>query len=152
LIVLLRERPEALPLVAAWRFGEWGENYPGETLEQWQRGLEKEAAGDGIPTVLVALDDNKAVGTASLVQHDIEGDPRSPWLASVFVAPEVRGRGIASALVSEIERRATRLGTTRLYLFTANKMSLYARLGWRGIERRMYQGKAIEIMAKDLAR
>jgi GNAT superfamily N-acetyltransferase len=150
LIVLLRERPEALPLVAAWRFGEWGGNHPGETLEQWQRGLEQEAAGDGIPTVLVALDDSKPVGTASLVQHDIDDDPRSPWLASVFVAPEARGAGVASALVSEIERRATRIGTTRLYLFTTNKMSLYARLGWRGIERRTYQGKAIEIMAKDL--
>lgn len=61
---------------------------------------------DRVPIVLVARDDaGPMVGTASLLFDDLEGDPRNPWLASVFVPPEQRGKGIASALVVAIEER-----------------------------------------------
>jgi N-acetylglutamate synthase-like GNAT family acetyltransferase len=69
----------------------------------------------------------------------------------VFVPPDARGRGIASALVRAIEARAAALGIGRLYLFTTNKVQLYARLGWTSIERREYQGKPIAVMARDLS-
>jgi GNAT superfamily N-acetyltransferase len=65
---------------------------------------------DRIPIVLVARDDaGPMVGTASLLFDDLEGDPRNPWLASVFVPAEQRGKGIASALVVAIEDAARRL-------------------------------------------
>ncbi len=51
---------------------------------------------------------------------DLEGDPRNPWLASVFVPAEQRGKGIASALVAAIEDAARRLGYPTLYLFTTS--------------------------------
>jgi GNAT superfamily N-acetyltransferase len=146
----LAAHPDAIPVVAQWCFGEWGALYPGETLEDWRRAIARDAAGDGIPTVLVALDARAPVGTASLVAHDIDDDPRGPWLASVFVAPAARGRGVASALVGAVEGRAAGLGVARLHLFTTSKMPLYAGLGWRTIERRDYRGKRIEIMTKTL--
>jgi GNAT superfamily N-acetyltransferase len=46
------------------------------------------------------------VGTASLLFDDLEGDPRNPWFASVFMPAEQRGKGIASALVAAIEDAA----------------------------------------------
>ena len=64
---------------------------------------------DRMPIVFVALDDaGTLVGTASLLFNDLEGDPRNPWLASVFVPAEQRGKGIASALVAAIEAVARR--------------------------------------------
>ena len=69
------------------------------------------------------------VGTASLIFDDLEGDPRNPWLASVYVPPEHRGKGIASALVGVVEDAARRLGYARLYLFTTSATALYAAPG-----------------------
>ena len=44
----------------------------------------------------------------------ITGDPRNPWLASVFVPAEHRGKGIASALVRAVEDAARRHPHDRL--------------------------------------
>ena len=75
---------------------------------------------DRVPIAFVALDDDGGiVGTASLIFDDLEGDPRNPWLASVYVPPEQRKKGIASALVRTVEDAARRLGYSRLYLFTS---------------------------------
>ena len=106
---------------------------------------------DRVPIAFVALDDaGGIIGTASLIFDDLEGDPRNPWLASVFVPPEWRGRGIASALVCPVEAAARRLGYARLYLFTTSASALYAGLGWRPLEQGDYRGERIQIMDKTL--
>ena len=106
---------------------------------------------DRVPVVFVALDDADAiVGTASLTFDDLVGDPRNPWLASVFVPPEQRGKGIASALVRTVEDAARRFGYASLYLFTASAGPLYAGLGWRALEQRDYRGERIQVMDKAL--
>jgi predicted N-acetyltransferase YhbS len=106
---------------------------------------------DRVPIVLVALDDaGTLVGTASLLFDDLEGDPRNPWLASVFVPAERRGKGIASALVAAIEAAARRFGHPMLYLFTTSAARLYAGLGWRALEQRDFRGEHIQVMDKAL--
>lgn len=99
----------------------------------------------------VALDaEGGLVGTASLIFDDLEGDPRNPWLASVFVPPEQRGQKIASSLVRRVEEAARRIGYSRLYLFTTSACALYAALGWRALEQRDYRGESIQVMDKAL--
>jgi hypothetical protein len=57
---------------------------------------------DRVLIVLVARDDaGPLVGTASLLFDDLEGDPRNPWLASVFVPPEQRGASALGARLSD---------------------------------------------------
>ena len=150
-IVPLVERPELVDRVAAWGFAEWGHLNPGQTLQSRTARIRETMDADRVPIVLVALDDAGAlVGTASLLFDDLEGDPRNPWLASVFVPAEQRGKGIASALVVAIEEAARRLGYPILYLFTTSAARLYARLGWRALERRAYRGEHIQVMDKAL--
>jgi predicted N-acetyltransferase YhbS len=150
-IVPLVERPELVDQVAAWGFAEWGHLNPGQTLQSRTARMRETMDADRVPIVLVALDDAGAlVGTASLLFDDLEGDPRNPWLASVFVPAEQRGKGIASALVVAIEGAARRLGYPILYLFTTSAARLYGRLGWRALERRDYRGEHIQVMDKAL--
>ena len=150
-IVPLVERPELVDQVAAWGFAEWGHLNPGQTLQSRTARIRETMKADRVPIVLVALDDaGLLVGTASLLFDDLEGDPRNPWLASVFVPAEQRGKGIASALVVAIEDAARRLGYPILYLFTTSAARLYARLGWRALERREYRGEHIQVMDKAL--
>jgi GNAT superfamily N-acetyltransferase len=150
-IVPFVEHPELVDQVAAWGFAEWGHLNPGQTLQSRTAWIRETMNIDRIPIVLVARDDaGPMVGTASLLFDDLEGDPRNPWLASVFVPAEQRGKGIASALVVAIEDAARRLGYPTLYLYTASAALLYAGLGWRALERRDYRGEHIQVMDKAL--
>ena len=150
-IVPLVEHPELVDQVAAWGFGEWGHLNPGQSLQSRTAEIHERMNIDRVPVVLVALDDaGTLVGTASLLFDDLEGDPRNPWLASVFVPLAQRGKGIASALVVAIEDTARRLGYPTLYLFTTSAARLYAGLGWRALERREYRGEHIQVMDKAL--
>lgn len=150
-IIPLRDRPDAVPLVAGWELDQWGHHNPSITPAKLEARLREQQPQDAIPTTLLALDDaDTPVGTASLVAEDIQGDPRTPWLASVYVTPAARGRGIASALVGAVEVMAARLGIERLYLFTPDQQRLYARLGWRKLERTAYRGEEIQVMDKEL--
>ena len=150
-IVPLVERPEFVDQVAAWGFAEWGHLNPGQTLQSRTAEIHERMNVDRLPIVLVALDDaDMLVGTASLLFDDLEGDPRNPWLASVFVPVGRRGKGVASALVTAIEAAARRLGYPTLYLYTVSAARLYAGLGWRALERRDYRGEHIQVMDKAL--
>lgn len=150
-IVPLAERPDLLPQVAAWEFAEWGHLNPGQTLKTRMVAIGEMMNVDRVPVAFVALDDAGAlVGTASLIFDDLEGDPRNPWLASVFVPAEHRRRGIASALVDAAEDAGRQFGYVRLYLFTTSASRLYAGLGWRALEQRDYRGEQIQVMDKAL--
>jgi predicted N-acetyltransferase YhbS len=150
-VVPLVERPDLAEQVSVWGFGEWGHLNPGQTLDQRRAEIRGSLNVDRVPIAFVALDDGDSiVGTASLILDDLEGDPRNPWLASVYVPPEHRKKGIASALVRAVEQAARRIGYDRLYLFTSTAPSLYAGLGWRALEQRDYRGEHIQVMDKAL--
>jgi predicted N-acetyltransferase YhbS len=150
-VVPLVERPDLVEQVSVWGFAEWGHLNPGQTLEERTARIRGKMNVDRIPIAFVALDEEgRIVGTASLIFDDLEGDPRNPWLASVFVRPEHRKKGIASALVRTVEDAARRLGYSRLYLFTSSAPALYAGLGWQALEQRVYRGEHIQVMDKSL--
>ncbi len=150
-VVPLVERPDLVEQVSAWGFAEWGHLNPGQTLEQRTVRIRGKMNVDRVPIAFVALDEeDRIAGTASLIFDDLEDDPRNPWLASVFVPPEHRKKGIASALVRTVEDAARRLGYSRLYLFTSSAPTLYAGLGWRALEQRDYRGEHIQVMDKSL--
>ncbi len=145
------ERPDLVEQVAAWGFAEWGHLNSRETLAQRVIRIRGKLNTDRVPMAFVALgDDGGIVGTASLIFDDLEGDPRNPWLASVYVPPEHRKKGIATALVRTVEDAARRLGYTRLYLFTSTAPDLYAGLGWRPLDRQDYRGEHIQVMDRTL--
>ena len=150
-IVPLVERPDLVALVSAWDFKVWGHLAPGDTPERREAKIREMLNVDCIPATFVAIDEGGGgIGTAALVFDDLEGDPRNPWLASVYVPPEHRKKGIASALVRTVEDAARRFGYARLFLYTASARALYAGLGWRPLEQRAYRGEHIQVMDRAL--
>jgi GNAT superfamily N-acetyltransferase len=137
--------------LAGWEFETWGHHHPGRTAPETSA-LFRENCGDaGVPSVFAACAEDAPVGMASLVADDMDTRPDlSPWLASVFVLPEWRGRGIASTLVRQVEAEAISNGITQLYLFTPDQQSLYRRLGWHDVERCLYHGESVTIMTRQL--
>lgn len=136
-------------ILAQWTHDTWGHLHPGRSLDTAIAVLREECGPGGVPSVFVALQGETPVGTASLVADDMS-DRRdlTPWLASVFVPPEWRGRGIASRLVRRVEDEAQAHGVAHFYLYTPDQQALYRRLGWRDIEARDYGGEGVTIMRR----
>ena len=68
----------------------------------------------------------------------------------MYVLPEHRGKGIATALCRVVEAKARDSGISRLYLFTLDQEPLYARLGWKVLEHVVWHERDCVIMVKDL--
>ena len=84
---------------------------------------------------LLAMDGPRAVGCAGLKgAQDGLAEVKRVW-----IAPEARGRGLATRLMAGIEAQARALGLNRLVLDTNAALpeaaALYRKLGWTEIER-----------------
>lgn len=152
-IEYLADRPDLLPRLAEWLHAEWGSLTPGATVETQAEKLRPRMRRLAVPCAFVALDDGRLAGTASLVERDMMGHPEwSPWLAGVYVPPELRRRGIAAALVGRVEEEARALGFATLYLHAADRQLLYARLGWRALYEEDFRGLPVTVMSRRLDR
>ena len=151
----LANHPEAIPQLARWSFDEWRRyiEYRGRSFDDVVAGYRQRVNTDALPLAVVAIADNDAViGTGALMDADLPLRPDlTPWLASIFVAPEHRGRGVASMIVERLVNEATRLDRKRLYLWTSSAAPLYARLGWQEIEKLEYCGSESSVMLRELA-
>ena len=139
----------AFEIIARWRYdaffaedGTFEESR--DSLHAWMQGL-------GYETALLAEVDGKPAGSCLFVREEI--DPKhdlTPWLAALYVAPEFRGRSVATTLVRAIEEHARNVGCKQLYLYTITAEPLYAKLGWIMRERFDWHGEKFMLMARAL--
>ena len=135
--------------LAAWHHAQWGHLYSHWTYDVCLAELDEHAArADGLPTTLLALDGEELLGSVSLVFEDAPElqEHGSPWLASLYVKPDARGRGIGAALARAAVARAAQEGVDELFLFTPEHKDFYARLGWRPLARTALKGTAVDLM------
>ena len=139
-----------MQLVPAF-LSEWAWTNRGETAEERAAKFRAYENRDRLPMAWIAYVGTQAMGIAGLREHDLPGrEDLSPWLATVFVRPEFRGNGVASALCRHAEERARQLGIRQIYLFTVDKQGLYTRLGWRPHDTGRWMDHPVEIMTKTL--
>lgn len=148
----LVECQQVILQVAQWLFNEWGRSLSGSSVEGSIARLQERLHRDQLPLTLVAMEAEVAIGTVSLVPFDIETRPDlSPWLASLYVAPDLRRGGIGSALIVAVVREAERLGIDSLFLFTDSSQALYAKHGWETVESCLYRNRAVVIMKRPVS-
>ncbi|HUQ36873.1 MAG TPA: GNAT family N-acetyltransferase, partial [Aestuariivirga sp.] len=95
--------------------------------------------------------DGRLAGICLLVLHEF--DPLhdvSPWLASLYVAPEYRKRGVARKLVAAIEDQARKHSVARLHLYTGDAEAFYLKCGWSLAEQGIAGGEPYAFMIRDL--
>lgn len=142
----LRAYPEYLPQLAAWHHQEWQALNPGQTLAQRIQAMQAYLGAGFVPTTYIAKA-NGVLGSAAIISHDMDNKPElTPWLASVYVAPEYRNQGVGSRLVQHILKQAAAAGLSRLYLFTPDRASFYQRLGWQVLSTESYRGHPVTVM------
>lgn len=132
-ICYLKDYPEYVPLVAKWMFETWGHYNPHASYEKTVLKLREHLNTEQLPITYIALQDGKPVGTSSLRITDGIRPDLMPWLASLFVLPEYRGKGIAQALIETVKHKAQQLKYPTLYLlaFDQSIPQWYAKLGWQ---------------------
>jgi GNAT superfamily N-acetyltransferase len=150
-IVALRDRPDLVPVVAKWAHEEFW-SYAGKSLEETQRLFTPVPRSGWLPRTFVLLDGETPLGTASIVEHDLERRPElGPWLAALVVDQAARGRGHSRVLVRFIEDFARQNGVDTLWLFTWSAEALYAKLDWQPVERLEQNGHNIVVMNRNLS-
>ena len=152
-IEYLADHADAIPTLAQWHHDEWQAVTPHLVVADRIAGFRARMRRLEVPTGFVALIDEAVAGMACLVAHDMETRPElTPWLATVLVAPQFRGRGIGSALSQRVVVEGRALAFPRMYLVTFDKASFYARLGWHNLEQTEYLGLPATIMVHALLR
>jgi GNAT superfamily N-acetyltransferase len=145
----LADHAELVPTVAQWWFDAWPK--AGARLDDLVERVTANLHKDTIPAHIIALAKGSVVGSAVLKQHELPD--RYPelknWLGSVFVCQAARGKGIGSALCARVIDLALEFGLPALHLQTRDTSGgLYARLGWRTLDRTSSEGREILIMKK----
>ena len=147
-IEYLADRAEFIPTLARWHYQEWAYLRPGDSVEARIVRLQAWCGRGEIPLTCVAVSDGELLGSASLVENDMDDRPELfPWLAGVFVTPERRRQGAGAALVRRIMDEATSLHVSRLYLYTVDRTTFYTNLGWSLLEHTSYRGQGVSIMS-----
>ncbi len=149
-IIDLREAPQHIPTIVRWHFDEWGYLNPGKSVEYRIQRMQRYLGNEPIPRMLIAVDGETLLGTAALVESDMDSHPElTPWLASVFIREDQRGRGVGKQLVQALMNCAAKQPLSHLYLFTPDQSGFYAKLGWKPLVQETYRGTPVTIMRLD---
>lgn len=147
LIRPLRQAPEAGRLLAqafkdAWPdfFAEW----PAERIER-----EMFMEGEGLPAILVASVDGRVAGTVALRARSVETHEHlSPWVTGLWVAPDLRGRGLGRDLLLGITAEAAARGFREIHAVTNTARGLFEKLGWAAVEEIVYHGEEVTLYTR----
>ncbi len=149
-VVPLQDAPENLPICARWLNDEWGRGM-GSSLAETTEWLDQIAHANTSETALIATSGEPAVGVCLVVECDLDvRADLTPWLSSLFVAPEYRHKSIGRKLVGAIEAVARRAGAESLYLYTPGRETFFAELDWTTVERLQLDQGEFALMKKRL--
>ncbi|MCO4317098.1 GNAT family N-acetyltransferase [Phyllobacterium sp. 21LDTY02-6] len=129
----LANHPELVPLCARWNYEAWGRD-AGRSMEETIDSFMAMLDSSSREQAFVALVAGAPAGLCLLIESDLETHRHlRPWLASLFVAPEMRLMGAGTALARAVEDSARRQGEDVLYLYSSQP-EYYERLGWERLE------------------
>jgi len=105
--------------------------YPPE--QRFGPNLKPEQIAAGLGTFVIARADGRAVGCGALRKLD----ETSAEVKRMYVAPEMRGQGVAKAVLDHLEKVGRELGMNRLVLETgiyqAEAIGLYHQAGFEAV-------------------
>lgn len=145
----LPDDPAIIAALSAWHVAEWAHLFEGWDEASCAHELRQSVDGEIVPRTWILEDEDGLQGSVSLIALDADelSDVAGPWLASLYLRPQVRRRGYGQALVREVMRHAVAMGLPRISLFTPHHADFYAALGWRHVAARTVQGEAVQVMA-----
>ncbi|MFT4274223.1 MAG: GNAT family N-acetyltransferase [Pantoea sp.] len=144
----LQQQPALITPLTQLLFREWAAypnwNNPGQ--------IEARLQARNLPsvktlTLVATAADGALMASASLIQHELtDVVEREFWLGEVITAPEHRGKGVGSALISRMITEARARNISALWLYTPDQQALYQRFGWQDVEQREVDSDRVSVM------
>jgi GNAT superfamily N-acetyltransferase len=127
----LSECSEQLTTVGTWIYEQWWSRQHRSPEVVFDL-LRTHRVKDKVPFTVVAFVNNEPVGSCCVIESDCVHRPQyTPWVAAVFVKPEMRNCGVASAVLQEAAAIAARSGIQSLYIdCLAATAHVYEKNGW----------------------
>jgi len=105
--------------------------------------------GDSLTDFYLLVNDEKIIGCCGLVKNDLLAqENRYPWITSLYIDKNYRGRNYGQLLMNHIIHRAQLLGYPTIYL-EAKKTDYYRRQGWFELDQYLHQ-KSNKVYYKNL--
>ena len=136
------------PALAEAHTQEWGHLYANWNQDSALADFRREKADSVLPTTWVAHDSSgHLMGSISLVLDDLPGHPNlNPWLASLWVFPDFRGRGLGKILIQKALGFLAEHRHPHAYLFTEDKVPFFSRFNFTVHAKTHAQGREVTIM------
>jgi GNAT superfamily N-acetyltransferase len=131
-VELLGNKKNLIPAIGEMRWKEWGHPPESEDLQWWIDISAKEAGIESLPITWVAIDRaENAVGAVGLSVYDVtRWKDRSPWIVGMIVQKNLRGKGIGSFLLAELEKWIVSRGNNEVWVATGDHaVDFYRKLG-----------------------
>jgi len=146
-IEYLADHPDSIGTIARWHHDQWHHLSPNISFEQRRKQLSCLQQRSEVPTMFVVVHNGKVIGTAALLEHDMDTHKElSPWLASVYVEKRYRRKGVGQNLVHRVIKEARSIQIKNLYLFTPDQERFYKHFGWEILFREEYHGEQESVM------
>lgn len=137
--------------LALWHHNEWLHLNPGASLEDRVKRYKKSILSTGLPEIFIACSEDQLLGSVTLDKSDMDTRPHlTPWLASLFVEPASRSRGIASQLITHCIAYAKKTNFKNIYLFTEDQIKFYKHRGWHFVETVEYRDSEVDLMRQHI--
>ena len=151
-IKYLEHCQQTIATIAEWYFNEWGYLKKDSSVESFAQNIQTYLNTDKIPLMLIAVENNEAVGAMQLKYREMSIYPdKEHWLGGVYVSENHRGKNIAEQMIKKLIDVAQSLDVKTLYLQTEQlDGGLYRKLGWQAIEQVNYRGIDVLVMEKRL--
>lgn len=134
-IVLLANFPEYVEEVAQMINNEFVLNSTSKKTIDDVRAFFSSTYEKRLPLTLIALEGDECIGTVSIFENDLKDRKKyKPWLASLYIKPIHRDKGVGHQLLTETIKVAKELDFPELYLKTADASSYYSNRGWTYVE------------------
>jgi len=148
----LADYPELVPVIIRWWHSVWSDRM-GNDFASLEQQLIESLSITGYPTHVLAMQEGQPVAVAALKLHELEDlFPQNMYrLGSVFVAERWRGAKLGSQVTERIVQIARERKLPHLYLQTQNLTGgLYARLGWKPLQKLTVEGEETLLMIRNL--
>ena len=147
----LADVPFFLDELAALHTAEWKHLYVDWDVEAARAEFLDQKADGSLPATLVLHEGMELVGSVSVVFGDFPARPDwDPWLASLYVVRQQRGRGHGLELVRAAIALAAAPKAKRLHVFTESAEKLFQRCGFEMLERTTLQDVPITVLFRTL--
>lgn len=143
----LKERTDLFDEAVDFVWKHWGsqENY------MFYRDCMKHSCENNseLPRFYIVIQNHSIVGSYALLTNDlISRQDLTPWLACLFVIPELRGNKLGSILLQHACKEAHKKGFEYLYLCTEIE-GYYEKYGWSYVEEAyIFNGEPTKVYMK----